>query len=405
MTEQIQNLPAVEPVELSAVIATPVVISGNFEAVKQYVSTELQRYDVVVTADTLADCKKLATQLNKMASEIKARGKAITDEAAQPITLIKDQIAEIVQMCLSGREKLTAQVKTFEDETRKLCDQLLAACRAELWESTGVQPEFRRAQYADLVILTNVTGKGALTAKAKQEVQNRVNADKQLQDQTEKRLLMLENTCLKAGMIASLTRAHVETFLFADDASYQQRLDAMIESELERQRATEQRLREQQAAEQARIDAQRQREAEQAKQRALDEQAAQIREDERRRHDAELELIRQNAPQHQAAFPVQESLPASNQQPAPTMQAAPGNNFQQRPAPTQPAPAPSIVFGFGERSTGKLVGRSNDINDAARQALELWVNSGAELGIWQKDSSGVLLVAIVADGSVFWRAQ
>lgn len=387
MTEQIQNLPAVEPVELSAVIATPVVITGNFDAVKQYVSDELQRYDVVVTTDTLADCKKLATQLNKMANEIKARGKAITDEAAQPITLIKDQIAEIVQMCQAGREKLTAQVKTFEDETRKLCDQLLAACRAELWESTGVQPEFRRAQYADLVILTNVTGKGALTAKAKQEVQARVNADKQLQDQTEKRLLMLENVCLKAGMIASLTRAHVETFLFADDATYQQRLDAMIESELERQRATEQRLREQQAAEQARIDAQRQREADQAKQRALDEQA---------------EQFRQQQAQQQQSAPVAQPEPATLQ---PTAQASPGNNFQQRPAPAQPAPAPSVVFGFGERSTGKLVGRSNDINDAARQALELWQQSGAELGIWQKDSSGVLLVAIIADGSVFWRAQ
>lgn len=387
MTEQIQNLPAVEPVELSAVIATPVVISGNFDAVKQYVSTELQRYDVVVTADTLADCKKLATQLNKMASEIKARGKAITDEAAQPITLIKDQIAEIVHMCQTGREKLTAQVKTFEDETRKLCDQLLAACRAELWESTGVQPEFRRAQYADLVILTNVTGKGALTAKAKQEVQNRVNTDKQLQDQTEKRLLMLENVCLKAGMIASLTRAHVETFLFADDATYQQRLDAMIESELERQRATEQRLREQQAAEQARIDAQRQREAEQAKQRALDEQAEQFRQ--------------QQAQQQQSAT-VAQSEPVQLQQ---TAQAAPGNNFQQRPAPAQPVAAPSIVFGFGERSTGKLSGKSADINDAAQQALSLWQQSGAELGIWQKDGSGVLLVAIVADGSVFWRAQ
>ena len=393
MTEQIQNLPAVEPVELSAVIATPVVISGNFDAVKQYVSTELQRYDVVVTADTLADCKKLATQLNKMASEIKARGKAITDEAAQPITLIKDQIAEIVQMCLSGREKLTAQVKTFEDETRKLCDQLLAACRAELWESTGVQPEFRRAQYADLVILTNITGKGALTAKAKQEVQNRVNTDKQLQDQTDKRLLMLENTCLKAGMIASLTRAHVESFLFADDAAYQQRLDAMIQSELDRQRATEQRLREQQAAEQARIDAQRQREAEQAKQRALDEQA---------------EQFRQQQAQQQQAAPIAQPEPAvATPQPGiqmttPIQKSTPVQTVQ---APDQPAPAPSIVFGFGERSTGKLVGKSNDINDAARQAMGLWQQSGAELGIWQKDSSGVLLVAIVADGSVFWRAQ
>lgn len=259
MTTQTQQLPAVEPVQLTAKISTPVVIDANFEAFKSYVAGELQRYDVVVTADTLADCKKLATELNKQAADIKSRGKAITDEAAEPITAVKNQIAAIVQMCLDGREKLMQQIKTFEDETRKLCDQLLNAARSELWVSTGVLAEFQRAQYADLVILTNVTAKGSLTAKAKQEVQARVNADKQLQDQTNMRLLMLENTCLKAGMISSLTRAHVETFLFSDDATYQARLDALIASELERQRATEQRLREQQAAEQRRIDEQRQR--------------------------------------------------------------------------------------------------------------------------------------------------
>lgn len=387
MTEQTQQLPAVEPVQLTAKISTPVVIDANFEAFKNYVAGELQRYDVVVTADTLADCKKLATELNKQAADIKARGKAITDEAAEPITVVKNQIAAIVAMCLEGREKLTQQIKTFEDETRKLCDQLLNDARAELWTATGVLAEFQRAQYSDLVILTNVTGKGALTAKARQEIQNRVNTDKQMQDQANMRLLMLENTCLKAGMISSLTRAHVETFLFSDDATYQARLDALIKSELERQRATEQRLREQQAAEQLRIDEQRQREAEQAKQRALDEQA---------------EQFRQQQAQQQQSAPIAQPEPAPLQ---PTAQTAPGDNFQQRPAPAQPAPAPSVVFGFGERSTGKLVGRSHDINDAARQAMELWQQSGAELGIWKKDVSGVLLVAIVADCSVFWRAQ
>ena len=203
-------------------------------------------------------------------------------------------------------------------------------------------------------------------------------------------------------MIAALTRAHVETFLFADDATYQQRLDAMIKSELERQRATEQRLREQQAAEQARLDAQRQREAEQAKQRALDEQAEQFRQ-QQAQLTASIAEVPVDAPL--SAKLQRNENPDAIYQPAPTAQVSPGNNFQQRPAPAQPAPAPSVVFGFGERSTGKLSGKSADIDDAARQALELWQQSGAELGIWQKDSSGVLLVAIVADGSVFWRAQ
>ncbi len=390
MTEQIQNLPTVEPVQLTAKISAPVVIEANFEAFKNYVAGELQRYDVVVTADTLADCKKLATELNKQAADIKARGKVITDEAAEPITAVKNQIAAIVQMCLDGREKLTQQIKTFEDETRKLCDQLLNAARSELWASTGVLEEFQRAQYADLVILTNVTGKGALTTKAKQEVQTRVNADKQLQDQTNMRLLMLENTCLKAGMISSLTRAHVETFLFADDATYQARLDSLIASELERQRATEQRLREQQAAEQRRIDEQRQREAEAAQQRALDEQAARLK------------------AEHAAAQPAPVVVtPQPTTQQVDTYKAAPQPAPQPQPipAPAQPVAAPSIIFGFGDKATGKVSGKHTDISEAGRLAFEFHQQNKVDTAIWQRNESGVLLVAIVTDGAIFWRAQ
>lgn len=386
MTEQTQQLPAVEPVQLVAKISTPVVIDANFEAFKEYVAGELQRYDVVVTADTLADCKKLATELNKQAADIKKRGKEIADEALTPITVVKDQIADIVQMCLDGREKLTQQIKTFEDETRKLCDQLLNAARSELWASTGVLVEFQRAQYADLAILTNVTGKGALTAKAKQELQNRVNADKQLQDQTDKRLLMLENTCLKAGMISSLTRAHVETFLFADDETYQARLDALIASELERQRATEQRLREQQAAEQRRIDEQRQREAEAAQQRALDEQAARLKAEHAAAQPAPVVVTPQ--PAIQMATPIQASAPA-----------------QPIPAPAQPVAAPSIIFGFGDKATGKVSGKHTDISEAVRMAVEFHQQNNVDTAIWQRNESGVLLVAIVTDGAIFWRAQ
>lgn len=390
MTEQTQQLPAVEPVHLVAKISTPVVIDANFEAFKNYVAGELQRYDVVVTADTLADCKKLATELNKQAADIKSRGKAITDEAAEPITAVKNQIAAIVQMCLDGREKLTQQIKTFEDETRKLCDQLLNAARSELWASTGVLAEFQRAQYSDLVILTNVTGKGALTAKAKQEVQSRVNADKQLQDQTDKRLLMLENTCLKAGMISSLTRAHVETFLFADDATYQARLDSLIASELERQRATEQRLREQQAAEQRRIDEQRQRETEAAQQRALDEQAARLKAE----HAAT-----QPAPVVAPQPSIQQSAPFQQSTPQP---AAPA---QKMPQPAQPVASPSIIFGFGDKATGKVSGKHNDISEAGRMAIEFHNKNGVDTAIWQKSETAILLIAIVTDGAIFWRAQ
>ncbi|MCZ4284591.1 DUF1351 domain-containing protein [Marinobacter salarius] len=248
--------------ELITINNTPALVEVNFEELKKHLATELEKYNVVVTQDTVKDAKALATELNKTKGEIAKRKKEEYDRATAGANQFKDSMKELETMCEEGRKSLLAQVQKFEDETRQQAADLLRAMRDEMWSHAGVTEEFQRAQFDDLVNLSAVTAKGNLTAGAKGKIEARVNADKAMQDQTEMRLLKLENQSYKAGLSAPLTRSHVEHFLFDEDETYQQKLDALMKSELGREEVAQNAMRakmerEQQEKEQA---AQRQRE-------------------------------------------------------------------------------------------------------------------------------------------------
>lgn len=259
--------------ELITIQNQPALVEVNFEELKKHLATELEKYNVVVTQDTVKDAKALAAELNKTKGEIAKRKKEEYDRATAGANQFKDSMKELETMCEDGRKSLLAQVQKFEDETRQQTADLLRAMRAELWSHTGVAEEFQRAQFDDLVNLSAVTAKGNLTAGAKSKIEARVNADKALQDQTEMRLLKLENQSYKAGLSAPLTRSHVEHFLFDEGDTYQQKLDALMKSELGREEVAQNAMRakmerEQQEKEQSE---QRQREREERAEAAAEE--------------------------------------------------------------------------------------------------------------------------------------
>lgn len=224
-----------ENTNLIAAIKTPVVLTGNFEEVRAHFVEQLKAYDLVVTVDTLGDAKKLATELNKAATEVKSRGKAVSSEAAAPINAFDAQVKELAQLLLDARTKLTEQIKRFEDETRAKALEVLQAYLVEQGTAKNIQPEFQRAQVADLANLSTLTSTGKLSAKAKSEVDARIQADLNLQTQTEMRLLKLENESYKAGLSVALERRHVEPFLFADESEYTMRLASLFEAEVQRE--------------------------------------------------------------------------------------------------------------------------------------------------------------------------
>lgn len=364
----------VQPTELVAKVKTPVVITGNFNQVRAYFVEELKKYDLVVTADTLADAKKLATDLNKTATEVKARGKAITDEASAPIDEIKLQVKELAQLLLDGRKRITDQIAKFEDETRAKVTEALQAYLIEQGEAKGIQPEFQRASIDGLVTLGAITSTGKLTAKAKAAIDERINADYQLQQQTEMRLLKLENESYKAGLTAALERRHVETFLFADEQEYNMRLASLFEAEILREKRAQETMRQRAEQEQ-----QRQIEAEQraAKAEADRKEAQRLQAEQKARHDEEMAALRAQQAE-QAAQPQ-----AEVKQPAVTHE--PGTKFAYAVLDA-PKDNPQFVTGV--------------FDDAAKACLGQEVR-GTTYGIWTQAGG---LIAIIHKGNVFNRA-
>ena len=212
---------------------TPALITTNFDEVRKRLETELQRFDVVVTADTLPDCKKLATELNKLRGEIDTRRKDEVAKASEPVRQFDEKMKSLVSMCKDGRQNLIDQINRFDTEQIKKANVLAADYLTLQIDNADLSPEFSGIKLP-MQKISNLTKSGNLTSAARQEIDDLVSDKALLQSRTSKRLTDLELECRRKGMDEPLERAHVDAFLMADDDVYQSRLDSMIESELAR---------------------------------------------------------------------------------------------------------------------------------------------------------------------------
>lgn len=230
--------------ELICIESTPALISVNYEEIKEGLLREVKKYDVVVTEDTVKDAKKLATKLNATKNYINTRFKEEITKASAPLLKADEEKKELAGICEEGRQKILVQIAKFDEKTREVARELLAAERESAWQKHGVNDEFRRAEYSDLAIVSAVTKSGNLAASARESLAARIRDDKALQEQTERRLLVLENQSYKAGLTAPLTRDHVNFFLFSDDATYENELKRVLAAEVDRQKKSEEAMRE-----------------------------------------------------------------------------------------------------------------------------------------------------------------
>lgn len=221
----------------------PAVVEFNFEEAKKALDARLEKYNsLVITQETLKDGKKIPTEINKIKKHIDELRKNKVTELSVHIKQFDQDMKSLAEKCEVLRQPLLDQIKVFEDKTRETVEGLLTECRAWLFEQHGVTEEFYKAEFDDLIKVSALTAGGKLTKSAKDTLQNRVLADKAVQDRVERRLLQLENQSLKAGLTAPLNRHHVEHFLLWEDDDYQREVTRIIGVEVERQKQTEKAL-------------------------------------------------------------------------------------------------------------------------------------------------------------------
>lgn len=251
MTEKTEST-ALIPVQLQ-VNVTPAKIETNIEPLRLALIEKIDNQSkTVITLENLQEGKNLAAEINKTKKLISDERKRVDGEAGLEVKAFEDQMKALEKICTDGYDLLKRQTDEFDAAKKAEHLQIIKGALSAAWEAAGIEPEFRRATVDDLASLTAVTPKGSLTKATKITLDGRVFEDKARQDRTNMRLVLLENQSLKAGLVAPLDRNHVAAFLFAPDDVYQKRLDAIIQSEIQRQQAAQDKARNDQLAEQAR---------------------------------------------------------------------------------------------------------------------------------------------------------
>lgn len=219
--------------------ATLPTVVANFEALEAQLRQGLERYDLVVDEESVKTAKSMATEINGIAKQIDTLRKEKVRELKAPIDAFDTKCKSLVMLCQNSRQNLLKQVETFDQKKKDECLFLVEEELAFQYKKFGVEDEFKTVHVADLAIVSNLNKTG-IAKKAVDAIENRVLEVKELQDVVNKRLLELEGRCYKAGLKMPLTRTNIDHFLKAENEVYENKLQSLIENELERMRATQQ---------------------------------------------------------------------------------------------------------------------------------------------------------------------
>lgn len=214
---------------------TPAIIETNVDEVVKAIESELEKYRLVVTRETIKDAKGAMAELNKAKAEVARVRKEVVAQVTAPAQEFEQKMRGIEGSFDDTRAAVKGQVDKYVDQERTRIYDLMEKFLLEVWDDNKVAPEFRCAQIDDLVKGSASTTKGALTKAALEAVAARVAGDVAMQNQTHARLSQLEAASYRASLDAPLQREHVQGFLFDESDDYERQLNALIEREVQRQ--------------------------------------------------------------------------------------------------------------------------------------------------------------------------
>lgn len=149
-------------------------IKANMDEVKKGIAEDMAKYDIVVTADTVKDTKKVMADINKQKAEFKTTCKEFINEVSQPINAFKSSQKEIESLFDDARSNLDIQVKRYEQGVLDLAESLLIEYVKEKSVEKEINPDL--IEYKDLILLGTVTQSGNMSSGAKEKIDARIMA-------------------------------------------------------------------------------------------------------------------------------------------------------------------------------------------------------------------------------------
>lgn len=151
---------------MDLVVSHSLDISSNMEELAENIKKDIQnKYDIIVTEDSLPETKKLMAEVNKEKDEFKKKYKEFKNEVLAPLTPLDAKAKEIEGFYDSARAALDNQVKNFEKGKLEAIKVIVEKYRDDACLTANITPESITVN--DLVILSAVStnSKGYTIAK------------------------------------------------------------------------------------------------------------------------------------------------------------------------------------------------------------------------------------------------
>jgi hypothetical protein len=242
LTEKTQ-LAIISP-EMFSLQVTPAVIAGNFADMKALVIATLEERKALVTPETIQGGKTQAADFRKTAKALMAAWKEHRLVSMEDILLADEQVKDICSLLENGANQISEQVKAIEQETKDICEKLLAEYIKETWEGLGVDKAFQTAKFEDLVKLGSLNKKNELTPATIKELVNRCKLDKAEQVKQAQRVSELQNRCYQADIKPVLDKGRIAHCITWGDELFEAELNKIIKAEVDRKEESERLMRE-----------------------------------------------------------------------------------------------------------------------------------------------------------------
>lgn len=95
------------------------VITSNFDEVKEAVSQEIEKYKgIVVTEDTLQDCKKTRKEIDDLAKVVNDKKKQVKKAVNAPYIVFENQCKELISMIEDVKKPIDDGIKQLDNNRR-----------------------------------------------------------------------------------------------------------------------------------------------------------------------------------------------------------------------------------------------------------------------------------------------
>lgn len=226
---------------MDLVVSHSLDISSNMEELAENIKKDIQnKYDIIVTEDSLPETKKLMAEVNKEKDEFKKKYKEFKNEVLAPLTPLDAKAKEIESYFDSARAALDNQVKNFEKGKLEAIKAIVEKYRDDACLTANITPESITVN--DLVILSavNVNSKGySIAKKTSDTIDQRIQA---VELQIAKAKLEAEEKAKRDREIAENARREAEERARAREVELlakaeREKQEALLKAEREKEEA------------------------------------------------------------------------------------------------------------------------------------------------------------------------